>query len=127
MSKRIDYGPPRWQTRTVAGIGLTHGLTSDGKSEWRGFVAGEPWVFFQKAYRLWQGYTQDHLTGMQSISLSRLVGMVVGAEGEWKAKLRVRRQAGTRMVDPVDKRLGGHARGGDGGRFPLGLAHRFGH
>jgi hypothetical protein len=100
---RRDTGPPRWHSRTVAGITLEPTRVGvDGELGWYGSIGGEGWLFVQKAHKRWQGYTADHLTGSPvNLSLARTVLWVIEQQAEWKAKLRVRRKAGTRMVDPL--------------------------
>jgi len=98
----------RWTTRTVAGVELHIGEHA-GQVEWVGVIEGEEWHFFEEGRTLakrpftkrWQGYTADHLTGARSVSLTKLVTWVLEHRAEWRAKLRVRRGAGTRMVDPA--------------------------
>lgn len=100
-----DAGPPRWHSRTITGVTLEPTFFDDERTErgWVGIIGGEIWCFVQKAHKQWQGFTTDHLTGTPILlSLSRLVLWVIEHQGEWKAKLRVRRKAGTRMVDPLD-------------------------
>jgi hypothetical protein len=99
-----DPGPPRWHSRTVAGISLAPTRVGvNDELAWQGVIAGETWLFVQKAHKRWQGYAADHLTGTPvNLSLGRVVAWVIDNQPEWKAKLRVRRKAGTRMVDPID-------------------------
>jgi hypothetical protein len=89
----------------VGGLTLAPALIGvNAEHGWVGTVAGEDWLFVQKAHKRWQGFTADHLTGTPiNLSLGRVVAWVIEHESEWKAKLKVRRKAGTRMVDPVDK------------------------
>lgn len=99
---RVDTGPARWKTRTIAGVKLVQTLLGPDMG-WKGEVAGEVWCFVEREPRVWQAFTEDHLTGGPSeVNLKRLVAWVVMNQAEWKAKLRARRRAGTRMVDPVD-------------------------
>lgn len=102
MATKKDEGPPRWHSRTVAGVTLEPGLwESSTDFVWMGIVEGERWVFVQKGHKRWQGFSADHLTGTPIVlSLGRTVLWVIEHADEWKAKLKVRRKAGTRMVDP---------------------------
>ena len=101
---RVDPGPGRWRSRTIAGVKLVQ--TRFGKDPgWEGEIGGEAWCFVQAAgayaLRDWRAFTRDHLTGgPHAVSLRRLVTWVVEHEAEWQAKLRVRRGKGTRYVDP---------------------------
>jgi hypothetical protein len=95
-----DPGPPRWHSRTVTGVSLEPAFFGEQRG-WKGVVAGEPWCFVQKATKRWGGFTRDHLTGTPVLlSLEKLVAWVIEHQAEWQAKLKVRRKAGTRMVDP---------------------------
>jgi hypothetical protein len=95
---------PRWRTRTIEGVRLTK-LRDEGEDGWIGTVEGETWRFVQQGDRKWQGFTPDHVTGTaRSFSLKRTVAWVIEHREEWQAKLRVRRHAGTRMVDPAPRR-----------------------
>ena len=103
---RVDTGPPRWRSRTIAGVKLVQTQFGDDAG-WEGEIGGEVWCFVQAggayAMRDWRAFTRDHLTGgPHEVSLKRLVAWVVEHEAEWQAKLRVRRKAGTRYRDPVD-------------------------
>jgi hypothetical protein len=94
-------GDARWRTRTIEGIALTK-LRDKGLHEWEGVIDGERWRFTQLGDRKWQGFTADHVTGTaRSYSLKRTVAWVIEHREEWQAKVRVRRKAGTRMVDPA--------------------------
>jgi hypothetical protein len=69
-----DPGPPRWHSRTVAGISLAPTrIGVNDEMAWQGIISG------------------------------RVVTWVIDNQPEWKAKLRVRRKAGTRMVDPIKR------------------------
>jgi len=90
-----------WRTRTVEGVKLRRHPVEG----WLGEVDGEEWHFYSSASRKnWKAYTTDHLTGGGNhVSLRAIIRWVLLHRGEWKAKLKVRRQAKTRMVDPVIK------------------------
>lgn len=102
MAKK-DIGPPRWKTRTFAGITLEPVENAKGERLWCGVIAGEPWAFYERSHKRWSGYTKDHLTGTPILlSLGRAVAWCIDNIPEWQAKLKIRRVKGTRMVDPVD-------------------------
>jgi len=68
---------------------------------WRMIVAGEPWILTETGRRIWQGFTEDHLTGTPRLRhQSAVVQWILRNQQEWQAKLAVRRAEGTRMVDP---------------------------
>jgi len=97
-----DMGPARWRSRTIHGIKLVQTIFGEDPG-WTGEVAGETWNFVQKKQADWRAFTHDHLTGApHELSLKRSVAWVATHQAEWKAKLAVRRKAGTRYVDPVD-------------------------
>jgi hypothetical protein len=104
IDTRKDEGPPRWHSRTIAGVPLAPTLIGvEREHGWHGVIGGENWLFIQKAHKRWQGWTADHLTGTPvNLSLGRVVAWVIDNQPEWKAKVKVRRKAGTRMVDPID-------------------------
>jgi len=105
---RTDPGPARWHSRTVAGVKLTPHQFDDGSTGWQGTIAGQLWLFNRAkteigtvAHKRWRAHTDDHLTGgPRSLSLKKLVAWVIEHQGEWQAKLTVRRAHKTRMVDP---------------------------
>jgi hypothetical protein len=86
-------------TRGVEGVALTQiGASKD----WSGIIGDEQWVFARKPGRTWQGFTWDHLTGTpRHRSLGNAVHWVQTHQAEIGDKLRVRRAARTRMVDPT--------------------------
>jgi hypothetical protein len=68
---------------------------------WRTIVGAEVWVLTLVGSRIWQGFTEDHLTGTPRMRhLGAIVHWILDHQEEWEAKLRVRREQGTRMVDP---------------------------
>jgi len=68
---------------------------------WKMIVAGETWIVSEITPRRWQGFTEDHLTGTPRLRhQSEVVRWILRNQQDWVAKLRVRREQGTRMVDP---------------------------
>jgi hypothetical protein len=86
-------------TRTIHGIPLHR-----DKDYWIGQIDGEKWVFEQFGpSRRWRGWTWDHLTGCPvSLTLANAIRWVQSNRRDIGAKLKVRREHQTRMVDPPE-------------------------
>jgi hypothetical protein len=85
-------------TRTICGVKLHR-----DKGYWIGPIDDVKWVFEQFGpSRRWRGWTWDHQTGCPvTLTLADAIRWVQANRAAIAAKLRVRREHGTRMVDPV--------------------------
>jgi hypothetical protein len=85
--------------RTVGPVTLTK---QEGETDWRIALDGEAWVFSEVENDIWQGFTQDHLTGTPRVrTLRAAIAWVIAERDSIALKLKTRRRAGTRLVDPA--------------------------
>jgi hypothetical protein len=97
-----QHRPPIGRVMRVPGTDplLTRVEVGEGAG-WRVIVGPEAWILTEVSRRIWQGFTEDHLTGTPRLRhLSAVLRWILDHQEEWEAKLRVRREQGTRMVDP---------------------------